>query len=216
MTTYRLKDAATLAEASYAAGRILKPKVLKSFDHDDVQAHLLEGNILLLPGSNSVRDYLKFNLRPLRLGNQRLIMSSDATERGASGTIWHQGFLHYSRLIFDWLKKEGLQPNFIIGHSLGAAATQILSKSYNAPAIGFAAPRPKKTSNRVVQDERCLLINRSDDIVPKLPGDFNHMGKATLITSETDKRFIAHSMKRYVAILDEAVQAQKLPDKWSG
>ena len=216
MTTYRLKDAATLAEASYKAGRIVSPKVIRSLDHDDVQAHLLEGDILLLPGSNSVRDYLKFNLRPLRLGDKRLTLKEGDTERGASGTIWHQGFLRYSRVIFDWLKKEGVSPKFIIGHSLGAAATQILSKSYNAPAIGFAAPRPKKTANRVVQDERCLLINRSDDLVPKLPGDFNHMGQAKLISTRVDKRFLAHAMPRYMAIIDEAVQAQTLPDRWGG
>lgn len=216
MTTYKLKDAATLAEASYQSGRIIRPKILKSFDHDDVQAHLLTGNILLLPGSNSVRDYLKFNLRPIRFGGKQLTMSEDKTEKGASGTTWHQGFLWYSRAIFNWLEDEGVRPSYIIGHSLGAAAAQVLSKSYNAPAIAFAAPRPKKTKNRVVQDGRCLIVNRSDDIVPNLPGSFHHMGHAKLINSVSDRRFIAHAMPRYVSIVNEGIQSQKLPIKWSG
>lgn len=214
MTIYRLKDAATLAKASYTAAQIISPPVVKSLDHDDVQAHVLQGNILLLPGSNSVRDYLKFNLRPLRLGNRRLTMSNGETERGASGTIWHQGFLVYARVIFDWLKDEGIKPNFIIGHSLGAAATQILSKSYDTPAIGFAAPRPKKTNNRVKHDDKCLLLNRTDDIVPKMPSAFTHMGQAKLLRSATDQRFLAHSMPRYQSIIEEAVQAQRLPETW--
>lgn len=216
MTSYSLKDAATLAEASYSAGRIKKPKVLKSLDLQDVQAHLLDGNILLLPGSNSVRDYLRFNLRPLRLGHRQFTMNSNDTEKGASGTIWHQGFLVYARAIFDWLQAEGVRPNYIIGHSLGAAATQILSKTYNVPAIGFAAPRPKWVKSRVKNDGKCLLLNRSDDLVPKLPGDFSHMGQAKLLTSLTDRRFLAHSMPRYIQIVAEAVQSQVLPDKWSG
>jgi hypothetical protein len=190
--------------------------VIRSLDHDDVQAHLLEGNILLLPGSNSVKDYLKFNLRPISLGNTRLVLSDGSTERGASGTIWHQGFLRYSRVIFDWLKTAGVTPNYIIGHSLGAAATQILSKSYNAPAIGFAAPRPKWTKNRVVHDGRCLLINRSDDVVPKLPNAYSHMGKTKLVRTNIDKKFLAHSMPRYMAIIGESVQSQALPETWSG
>lgn len=216
MTVYRLTDAATLAKASYTAGQIISPPVIKSLDHNDVQAHVLQGNILLLPGSNSVRDYLKFNLRPLRLGNRRLTMSNSETERGASGTIWHQGFLHYSRVVFDWLKDEGIKPNFIIGHSLGAAAAQILSKSYDTPAIGFAAPRPKKTKNRVQHDDKCLLLNRTDDIVPKMPSAFAHMGTTKLLRSMTDRHFIAHSMPRYQSIVAEAVQGQVLPETWGG
>ena len=214
MTKYRIKDAATLAEASYKAGRIVSPKIRVSLNHDDVQAHLLEGNILLLPGSNSVRDYLKFNLRPLRLGGKQIRLRDGDTEKGASGTRWHQGFLRYSKVIYDWLETENIRPNFIIGHSLGAAAAQILSKSYDTPAIGFAAPRPKRTRNRVVKDGRCLLLNRSDDIVPKVPSEFSHMGRATLFKTKVDKRFMAHAMPRYVAIVDEAVQAQKIPEIW--
>ncbi len=216
MTTYRLKDAATLAEACYKAGRIVKPRVIKSLDHDDVQAHLLKGNILLLPGSNSVKDYLKYNLRPLRLGNKSLILKDGKSEKGASGTTWHQGFLRYSKVVFDWLEEEGVRPNYIIGHSLGAAAAQILSKSYNAPAIAFAAPRPKWSASPVIHDGRCLIINRKDDLVPKLPNAFHHMGRPKLITSATSMGFWAHAMPWYIKIVKEGTQSGDLPETWSG
>lgn len=215
MTTYRLIDAATLAEASYKAGRIVSPRVIKSLDNDDVQAHLLEGNILLLPGSNSVRDYVKFNLRPLRLGNQRLVLkTASGSAKGASGTWWHQGFLRYSVEIFDWLKAEGVTPRYIIGHSLGAAAAQILSKTYNAPAIGFAAPRPKRSKNRVVQDGRCLLVNRTDDPVPKVPSAYHHLGRAKLFKSVKHRSAFAHSMRHYIDIIKEDDQFKTLPETW--
>lgn len=217
MTTYRLKDAATLAAASYKSGRIVSPRVIKSLDHGDVQAHLLDGNILLLPGSNSVRDYVKFNLRPLRLGNQRLVLKNATdSEKGASGTKWHQGFLRYSIEIFEWLKREEVTPNYIIGHSLGAAAAQILSKTYNAPAIGFAAPRPKWSKHGVVQDGRCLLVNRTDDPVPKVPSSYHHMGKTKLFKSVKHKSIFAHSMDHYINIINEDATFKVLPEKWSG
>jgi len=217
MTTYKLIDAATLAEASYRSDRIISPAVIKSLDHDDVQAHLLEGNILLLPGSNSVRDYVKFNLRPLRLGNQRFVMKHTTdSAKGASGTWWHQGFLRYSVEIFEWLKAEEVTPRYIIGHSLGAAAAQILSKTYNVPAIGFAAPRPKRSNNRVVQDGRCLLVNRTDDPVPRVPSTYHHMGKATLFKSVKHRSIFAHSMRHYIDVIKEDDLFKTLPEKWGG
>lgn len=217
MTIYRVKDAATLAEASYKAGRIVSPRVIKSLDHDDVQAHLLEGNILLLPGSNSVRDYVKFNLRPLRIGNQRMVLKhATDTQKGASGTKWHQGFLQYSIEIFEWLKKENVTPNYIIGHSLGAAAAQILSKTYNAPAIGFAAPRPKWSKHGVVQDGRCLLVNRSDDPVPKVPSTYHHMGKTKLFKSKKHRTLFAHSMGHYIDVIKEDNKFKVIPETWAG
>ena len=214
---YKLKDAATLAEASYKSTRIVKPAVIKSLDHNDVQAHLLKGNILLLPGSNSVRDYVKFNLRPLRLGDQRLVLkNATASEKGASGTKWHQGFLRYSVEIFDWLQKEGVRPNYIIGHSLGAAAAQIMSKTYNTPAIGFAAPRPKWSKHGVVQDGRCLLVNRTDDPVPKVPSAYHHMGNTKLFKSVKHKSIFAHAMSHYVNIIKEDDKFKFLPETWGG
>jgi pimeloyl-ACP methyl ester carboxylesterase len=216
MTSYKLTHAAILAKASYSAEGIVTPRIIKSLDHDDVQAYLLNGKILLLPGSNSVKDYFKYNLRPLRLGDEVLRLKDGKVERGASGTKWHQGFLRYSKFVFDWLKEEGVKPNYIIGHSLGAAAAQILSKTYNVPAIAFAAPRPKRSKNGVIHDGRCLIINRTDDPVAKAPDLYFHMGSPKLLKSVTDKAFWAHAMPRYVKIVDEGIASDDLPESWSG
>ncbi|WP_341366965.1 hypothetical protein [Yoonia sp. BS5-3] len=216
MMRFSIEDAAILAEASYTANRITSPKVMHSCPHQDVQAHILEGDILLLPGSNSVRDYLRYNLRPLRLGHQQLQMSDDGTAKGHSGTTWHQGFLAYSIVIFDWLKTLNIRPKYVIGHSLGAAATQILSKSYGAPGIGFAAPRPKSVKGPVKHDEKCLLINRFDDVVPNLPGAFNHMGQVKQLSVNPKRRFPAHAMRHYREIVDLGQGNGALPTHWAG
>lgn len=214
MTHISLADAASLAEASYDIDRIKSPKRILSCPHPDVQAYVMEGNILLLPGSNSVRDYLRYNLRPLRLGHKRLRLQDGGTDKGASGTTWHQGFLAYSKVIYDWLDDNNIKPQTIIGHSLGAAAAQILSKSYAAPAIGFAAPRPKFVKGPVKYDKLCLLINRFDDLVPKLPSGFHHMGTAKLLAPPAKHWFASHKMASYIETTAAGQKAGVLPTSW--
>lgn len=214
MTSISVNDAATLAEGSYDIARITSPKRIISCTHPDVQAHIMEGNILLLPGSNSLRDYLKYNLRPLRLGHKRLRLKDGGTAKGASGTTWHQGFLAYAKVVYDWLDEQNIKPQQIIGHSLGAAAGQILSKSYGVPAIGFAAPRPKLVKGPVKYDGLCLLINRADDLVPTLPSGFHHMSKARLLTPPRSQWFSSHKMASYKVTTKAAQQAGHLPHQW--
>jgi len=93
MHSYDIETAALLAEASYKAKThpTVKPLIKMSLDErDDVEAHLLTNGVLLIPGSNSLMDYLKFNLRVLNLGGKQYRMSDETTKKGASGTTWHQ------------------------------------------------------------------------------------------------------------------------------
>jgi len=210
----RLEDAAALAEVSYDVTRLTSPGVERSCSHPDVQAHMLSNGVLLLPGSNSVRDYLRYNLRPLNLGGVRLRLMDSERAPGASGTFWHQGFLAYAKVVFDWLAEENMRPEAIIGHSLGAAAAQILSKSYAVPGIGFAAPRPKFVRGRLEHDDKCLVVNRSDDPVPRLPPEFHHMGTARLVTPARPSLFTSHKMRAYRDVLEPAQSDGIVPAQW--
>lgn len=211
MAQLSVKDAAKLARASYTPAGIISPRILHSCPDQDVQGHVLQGNILLLPGSNSIRDYLRFNLRPLNLGGTRLTMTQDGTDRGASGTMWHQGFLTYARILYDWLDGLNQTPDLIVGHSLGAAAAQILCRSYGCPTICFAAPRPKFVSGPIKHDSELLIINRGDDLVPDMPPSFSHMGKPWRPRPAKPRLFPAHAMKHYESILAED---NALPKTW--
>ncbi|QBF33700.1 hypothetical protein [Thalassococcus sp. S3] len=213
---YPLAAAAQLARASYSANRhpSVAPHIARSLDKDDVQAYLLKNGVLLIPGSNSVMDYLKFNLRVLNIGGRQFRIDDGTTEKGHSGTLWHQGFLRHAKAIFDWIDEGGTRPIFIIGHSLGAAATQILSKSYAVPGIGFAAPRPRKHRGTVVDDDLCLCINRDDDIVCGLPGRFHHMGKVHKCKAAGSAHRAGHNMKHYQKVLAEQHQLGLLGIHW--
>jgi hypothetical protein len=211
MPNYTLQDAALLARTSYTPDGIKKPAVVDRLDKDDVQAVLLENGTLVLPGSNSLADYVQFNLRVFNIGHTQYRFDDDKTEKGASQTLWHQGFLSYARVVYDWVGTR--KPTYIIGHSLGSAATQILSKSWNCPAVAFAAPRPKKSANTVVNDGLCLSICREDDPVTFLPLGFNHMGRALRVLPAGGGLF-SHAMTHYVDIVKQAGQTKDMPKSW--
>lgn len=216
--SYDIKLAAQMAEASYDGRRnaSLATALRAELDDDDVQALFLKGDILLIPGSNSVADYLKFNLRVLNIGGKRYRLNDDDTESGASGTIWHQGFLRHAQVIFAWLERERLRPKYIIGHSLGAAATQILVRTYGVPGIGFAAPRPRRNRGAIKHSELCLCINRDDDAVCDLPGSFHHMGHVHRARAKSSVFGPDHSMKHYRRVIDEQQVAGALGARWPG
>lgn len=214
--SYDIKLAAKMAEASYKGRRhsSLARSIRYELDEDDVQALFLKGDILLIPGSNSVADYLKFNLRVLNIGGKKYRLNDEHTEKGASGTTWHQGFLRHAQVIFAWLERTRIKPRYIIGHSLGAAATQILVRTYGVPGIGFAAPRPRRSPGAIKHSQLCLCINRDDDTVCDLPGSFHHMGKVHRARSKRSIFRADHKMKHYRRVIDEQQVAGLLGKRW--
>ena len=216
MHSYDIETAAKLAEASYDALEHpnVAPLIDISLDENDVQAHLLSNGVLLIPGSNSFMDYLRFNLRVLNIGGTRYRMSDEDTAKGASGTTWHQGFLAHAKAIYDWIEDSGKTPRFIIGHSLGAAATQILSKSWHVPGIAFAAPRPRRHKGRIKHDDLCLCINRNDDTVCDLPVSFHHMGTVVRCEPRSSVFGMDHAMKHYRSAVKERQADGKLAQNW--
>jgi len=213
---YDIMLAAKMVEASYkgAAHGSLSGHVHKELDQDGVQALFLDNKMLLIPGSNSVGDYIRFNMRVRNIGGKRLRISDDHTEKGASGTTWHQGFLRFAKEIYDWLEREALRPDYIIGHSLGAAATQILVRTYGVPGIAFAAPRPRRHRGAIKHSELCLCLNRDDDRVCDLPPHFHHMGTVHRARAKRSVFGPDHSMKHYRKVVEEQQQAGLLGTMW--
>lgn len=189
-----------------------------------VEAYMLSNGCLLIPGSNSFADYIRFNLRIIRLGAKQLkltykqgdneVFSEDA-KAGASRTIWHQGFLAHATIIYDWIGKDQSNwPNLVIGHSLGAASAQILSKTFVTPAIGFAAPKLRKVNGRINHDHLSLSICRDDDVVCTLPGGFHHTGQIKKLIHKKRKRGLNHNMKAYIDALENQAPGLNIPTVW--
>lgn len=220
IVSYPVRAAADLANISYYLGPKGKGEEYlngtKIIDHcpaQGVEAYLLDTGYLLIPGSNGLGDYLRFNLRLFRIGARKFDLSSETTVKGHSGTIWHQGFFAHAKIIYDWMGAR--RPKLIVGHSLGAASAQILSKSWSRTAIGFAAPRPRKASGRILRDELSLSVCRKDDIVCKLPGTFQRMGQTKMLAEKDAKGGLQHSMKCYIAALDNPAPGVSVPKIWT-
>lgn len=212
--TFNIAEAARLAQQSYHADDHPALKRMITHRHKGhAQALYLKDDTLLILGSNSAVDYLRYNFRPLRAGSPKMTVKSVATAKGTSGTVWHQGFLQHAREIQDWLGVIKRRPKFIIGHSLGAATTQILSKGYKVPGIAFAAPRPCKARMGPIKSSLCLAINRTDDIVAKVPSSFQHLAQ-TIVLKPSKFQGVRHKMTHYVTILDAARKAGQVPKSW--
>lgn len=211
---YRLTRAAELAEGSYEGKSHdqIGYQWKASLDKQDVQAHLLTDNTLLIPGSNSWRDYARYNLRVQRIGRRtRLTMANRIDGEPIS---WHQGFMAHAKVIQDWLMKKGYRPSFIIGHSLGAASAQILSAGWGTPAIAFAAPRPCRTKSSRAAAQYCLCVNRSDDTVCTLPGGFHHLGDVRKCAPRAPSFGMDHSMRHYRETVRLETASGKVPSVW--
>ncbi len=178
----------------------------------DATAYLLSDNTLVIPGSNSVRDYRRYNLRPIRLGKKKLTVRTSLVKSSGRQPIWHQGFLAHALDIQTWLAKIRKRPKFVIGHSLGAASTQVLTIVYGVPGIGFAAPRVCMSEPAQAQTKKCLLVCRSDDIVGQIPEGFHHLGSVKMMQSPSRVGH-KHKMTEYIPLLADNFK-KKLPTNW--
>lgn len=211
---YDVLQAADLAAASYRPQRQpeLRHRIVRSIDELDVQAHLLDNGLLLIPGSNSAGDYLRYNLRPLRVGGRQYRVR-DAGTGTALGMSWHQGFLAHAMVIHERLR--GTTPRFIIGHSLGAAAAQVLALLWRIPAIGFAAPRLVAGGRPVSNERLCLCLWRDDDPVGTFPSRrFRQVGRSVALTETPGRGLFNHAMPHYRAALRDPRHRGRVPAVW--
>lgn len=125
----------TFRDAIVAGDRVAGLKrVAKS---TEAQAALTDDNVLIITGSNSLTDYTRYNLRP-----NRFVRITDSRRRITNKipySNFHQGFLLHAAEVLQFLGSD--VPDFIVGHSLGAASAQILGTALEVPTITFAAPQ---------------------------------------------------------------------------
>ena len=198
MTKLRLVDAAQHVRATYAGAN--DHQIVASMDRNGVQARILQGGLLVIPGTNEKHDWWRFNFNVLR---------------GCSGTLWHDGFFNHATAVFNWAKP--LKPRFIVGHSLGAASAQIVGMSLGLPTIAFASPRPLKGRLVSSQGKWIININRRDDRVcglPPLAAGFNHVGRAEWIGPLRLNLGEDHGMDKYIALLKQDRVKRALPPHW--
>jgi len=172
------------------------------FDAGGVQAVMLNDATLVIPGTNERGDWARFNFN---LGT-----------RGASGRIWHQGFLDHARAVFPFAVKHGARR--VIGHSLGAASAQIVAVSMNVPAICFASPRPLRGKRWFKGEAQILNICRWDDAVCTLPPrlfGYRHVGKTCWVSPGETQSEGSHTLGDYLRAMARGRSTPDLPESWA-
>lgn len=179
-----------------------------------VQATYLKNGTLVIPGTNEPKDWLT---------NLNLFGPRDRAEdgmpvmHGDSRLTWHAGFLEHARTVYAFAKP--LKPKLIIGHSLGAAAAQIVGSSLRVPTIAFASPRPLHEGRNaaVAGAEYVLNLLRMDDAVCYVPMGllgFRHVGRTLWMSRQGGVPGEDHRIPHYIDILKDAIDGGAVPESW--
>ncbi|AKS45095.1 hypothetical protein SAMN05444287_0183 [Octadecabacter temperatus] len=209
MRNMDLMDAAELVRDSYKGASHLPP-VRADITEAHVEAYFLSDNTLVIPGSNQLVDYTKANLVT---GKTKI--SWDQMGKASGNAIWHKGFAGHASTIANKLGRA--RPTFIIGHSLGAAAAQILGCIYGVPAIGFASPMPRRGRSRLTHEGKVLNVVRNDDLVCRMPPKqfgFRRIGNTEVMQPVTKNKSEDHSMPRYIELMEIERRAGKIVKSW--
>lgn len=185
-------QACTYLQWGYKTPAKLKPS--HSLNIAGVQAYLFEheeAQGLLIEGSNERSDWARFNFR--------------FWPRSAKGDSrsWHRGFLHYAQVVYAFAQPA--KPTFVLGHSLGAAAAQIVGASFRVPTLAVASPRPlhdrQPEGHSFVQN-----ICRTDDLICAVPfrlWGFKHVGAVHWMKPKQRHKGEDHSVAHYASIIEE-------------
>lgn len=186
--------------------------VVERIDIEGVQAVTLKGGVMVVLGANEIADWFDYNLDFIPGPESEHVGFSVIP--GDSGARWHAGFLEHARFVYAFAKPQ--RPKLIAGHSLGAAAAQIVGASLGVPAIGFGSPRPLRQRRQFRGEGWVLNVCRSDDTICYVPPGFlgfRHVGSVRWLTPPQPDPGEDHSMDEYIEVL-EAGHGSTLPETW--
>lgn len=211
MSKLNLLDAAKMIEQTYA--KTNDAEIERAIDVAGVQAVYLKNGTLVIPGTNELSDWFDFNLNIG--GTTQLESHGFEVVPGDSGAMWHAGFLEHAQMVYMFAK--GVQPKFIVGHSLGAASAQIVGMSLGVPTIAFASPQTCRTRQRLSNEGWVVNICRIDDAVchlpPKLLG-FRTIGSRYWLKPDSLDADEDHKIHNYEELLRLKRIKESVPVNW--
>jgi hypothetical protein len=204
----RVLDAAKHVANSY--NNLGNLPIWKSFDDGTVQAYVLKDRTLIIPGTNDGLIDWDVNAR---LKAVSLTFGDFPTAPSLAGTMWHQGFLEFAKVIYDFALPLGVQR--IAGHSLGGAAAQVLAPVMRLKTVTFGAPRSKHKKTKVPNEHLTLNLALKRDKVPQLLGwtRFRQAG-ARHSLDLSPRKFPNHKMAYYIEALTTSGLNGSVPSRW--
>lgn len=178
--------------------------------------------VLIITGSDSWQDYMFYNLRPWRpLPN---VPEIDRLCRDFPEQAFHRGFLLHAARVLSFVGDE--IPEYIVGHSLGAAAAQILGTALRVPTIALASPQvikrrflePEPVRRRDHPQWNVFNIVWAQDFVTRgyRMAGMRALGHRTVVDFEHRNPGIDHFVEHYrdLVIADTLSPTPRLPNVW--
>ena len=188
-------DCAKAIEQAYKGKISYQKKKYRS--GSGAEAYLNSRGLMVIPGSQGLDDYLKFNLKVgwFKMTNKN------------SKIKYHAGFMKHASELMDFARQNNVK--MITGHSLGAASAQLIAATLNKPAYTFAAPKVLYRGWRAHTSAKIVNINRKDDVVCRLPSRrFKHIGEVIEMNAGRNPG-MDHKIKHYVT----AMNMKKVQDR---
>lgn len=212
-----IQNCAEMAQQSYAIAKKIKggevPDAVKAhLDERGAQALMLAHGVLVIPGSNELSDWFR-NFDVYHILEK--VFNARGRAKSRTGAVFHEGFYNHARLIKGFARQH--QAQFVIGHSLGAAAAQIIGAELGIPAVGFASPRVKLGRRKLKHEGLILNICRSDDLVTRVPPSetgFRRLGETYRMIPPENNKGMDHSMDHYIDALAFKAFEGNLPKTW--
>jgi hypothetical protein len=197
------REAAALIEGAYS--RTLR--FVAANAEPLAQAFVTREGDLVIPGTNEIDDWHRFNLQvhaqqAARIPGLKLVPLADVGS-------WHFGFLRHADSVYRFARVHN--PRFIVGHSLGGAAAQIIGHRLKIPTITFGAPRVYKGRfPRLAGEGWVLNLCRSDDPVTGIPtlAGFRHLGTVRRLNTGRPLSARSHPIAQYASLLAAAAAEQ--------
>jgi hypothetical protein len=202
-------EAARLLAAAYS-GRL---RFAAANSEPGAQAFITPDRDLVIPGTNECEDWRQFNLQVHAQANARIpgLLLVPQTDIGS----WHFGFLRHADSVYRFARIH--EPRFIVGHSLGGAAAQIIGHRMGRPTISFGAPRVYKGRARQLEGEGWVLnLCRSDDPVTGVPtlSGFRHLGTTRRFSTGRPVASRNHPIAQYLGLIGATVDLARIEREW--
>ena len=149
---------------------------------------------LIVTGSNERRDWA-YNL-----------FYVPTTPASGDRRTWHRGFYNHSKPVYGlasgWLAHGGTI-DLVCGHSLGAAAAQVVGSSLGITTYCFEAPKPLISRRQPPGAQHVTCYNRDDDLICKLPPLLKHVGEVVWLKPQERHRGFDHSIELCIEAMRE-------------
>ena len=170
------RRAAALLAEDYL-GPITSAEVFSTLNSEGVCAVVVDVDgvrVGLIRGTDRRSDWLRYNFRFLAGRHIPTVRSPPKVRRGESRRWWHAGFLKHAEVAYGFFKDKGVRQ--VVGHSLGAAAAQIVGISLEVPTIALAAPKVLYEKEQPAEWARLVTCyNRIDDRICHQPREWTRV-----------------------------------------